>query len=146
MYTSLFLSSNGHSINVAMNNFFRNLFPVSYHHVLYGDMGDKQSPSESKDFHEDYKRCLSHSYDQLYPFGDVPRIVARSLERSLTASNMFVFALERGSEVLSSVDQLDDIHFEPKCSSHLLKMNFCQECNGTKKVKSCRGYCLNVMR
>lgn len=59
---------------------------------------------------------------------------------------MFVVALERGSEVLASVEQLDDIAFDPKCLSHLLKMNYCQDCNGSPKIKSCRGYCLNVMR
>lgn len=59
---------------------------------------------------------------------------------------MFIVALERGAEVLASVDRLDEISFEPKCSSHLLKMNYCQECNGSAKVKSCRGYCFNVMR
>lgn len=127
-----------------MGTFFRNLFPVAYHHTLYAD--DKSSPAASMDFNEDYKRCLVHSYDNLFPFGDIPRILARSVDRSLTASNMFVVALERGAEVLASVDQLDEINFEPKCSSHLLKMNYCQECNGAQKVKSCRGYCLNVMR
>lgn len=117
---------------------------MAYHHTLYAD--DKASPAASMDFNEDYKRCLVHSYDNLFPFGDIPRILARSVDRSLTASNMFVVALERGAEVLASVDQLDEINFEPKCSSHLLKMNYCQECNGAQKVKSCRGYCLNVMR
>lgn len=131
-----------------MLNFFKNLFPIAYHHVLYPDNEEKSSPAASMDFQEDYKRCLVHSFDNLMaPFGDTPRKLVRSIERSLTTSNMFVMALERGAEVLSSVDQLDEINFEAKCSSHLLKMNFCQDCNGVQqKVKSCRGYCLNVMR
>lgn len=130
-----------------MAKFFRNLFPIAYHHVLHADTEEKVSPAASMDFQEDYKRCLIHSYDNLFPFGDIPRLLARAVDRSLTASNMFVVALERGAEVLSSVDHLDEINFEPKCTSHSLKMNFCQDCNGAQqRVKSCRGYCLNVMR
>lgn len=140
------ISSNGQTISGAMLAFFRNLFPMAYHHHLYSDSGEKSSPAASMDFHEDYKRCLINSYDKLYPFGDIPRFLARTVDRSLTASNMFVEALERGAEVLSTVETLDEVSFEAKCSSHLLKMNYCQECNGAPKVKSCRGYCLNVMR
>lgn len=129
-----------------MIGFFRNLFPVAYHHMLYADNGENASPAASMDFSEDYKRCLVHAYDNLYPFGDIPKILARSVDRSLAATNMFINALERGAEVLSSVDKLDEISFEPRCASHLLRMNHCQQCNGAVKVNSCRGYCLNVMR
>lgn len=134
-------------ISVVVNNFFVDFFPVVYHHVLLSEDGDYGSEA-TKDFHSDYKKCIKHTYEDVLPFGDVPRNLARTLQQSVGAAAVFLRSLEQGASVLESVEGLAESHFGAKCSSHLVKMNYCQECDGSsgRKVKSCHGYCLNVMR
>lgn len=130
-----------------MHDFFVEFFPVVYHHVLLTEEGDYGSGvASTKDFQPDYKKCIKHTYEDVLPFGDVPRNLARSMQQSVGAAAVFLRSLEHGAGVLESVEQLDESHFGGKCSSHLVKMHYCQECDGTRKVKSCQGYCLNVMR
>lgn len=111
--------------------------------MLLDEMRDN---AESKDFRADYKKCIKRTYENILPFGEVPRDLGRSLHQSIGAADVFLGALEQGANVLESVEQLDESHLGGKCSSHLVKMKYCQECDGSRKVKTCHGYCLNVMR
>lgn len=133
-------------VEKVVNQFFVDFFPVVYHHVLFSTTATDESVAATKDFHGDYKRCLKHTFDEVRPFGEVPRSVARSLQKAIGAASVFLRVLEQGAGVLESVEQMGDNHFGAKCSGHLVKMNYCQECDGDRKVKGCHGYCLNVMR
>lgn len=135
-------------IETVVRNFFVDLYPVVCHQVLLSeDEGNYQAAALStKDFHNDYKKCIKHTYESVMPFGEVPRNLARSLQQSFGAAEVFLRSLEQGASVLENVEQLDKSHLGTKCSSHLVKMNYCQECDSNRKVKSCHGYCLNVMR
>ncbi|XP_059620162.1 division abnormally delayed protein [Phlebotomus argentipes] len=130
-------------IEKVVTNFFVSLFPVAYHHVLHAE-----SDTHSSDFHVDYKNCLMHTFDDIQPFGDIPKTVARSLQQSVGAATVFVRALDRGADVLASTEELDSEYLTHKCKMHLLKMSYCPVCRGYAKghVKSCSSYCINVMR
>uniref|UniRef100_A0A6B2EAU6 Putative heparin sulfate cell surface proteoglycan n=1 Tax=Phlebotomus kandelakii TaxID=1109342 RepID=A0A6B2EAU6_9DIPT len=141
------ISPNSYTDNLdierVVTNFFVSLFPVAYHHVV-----NAESDTHSTDFHVDYKNCLMHTFEDIQPFGDIPRTVARSLQHSVGAATVFVRALDRGADVLASTEELDGEYLTHKCKMHLLKMSYCPECRGVIKgrVKSCYSYCINVMR
>lgn len=123
--------------------FFVNLFPVAYHHVIHSE----SEHQANGDFYVDYKNCLMRTFDDIQPFGDVPRDLAKSLQQSVGAATVFVRALDRAVQVLTSTETMDADFFRPKCTEHLLKMNYCQDCQGgNNRVKICNGYCLNVLR
>lgn len=127
-----------------VNEFFKNLFPVAYHHAVH----HTSTVNITDDFHIDYKNCLIHTYDELQPFGGTPKQVAKSLVHSVGAANLFLRSLNRASQVLASTEELDTEYLSPKCKTHLLKMSYCPECKGITKdrLKTCSAYCLNVMR
>lgn len=138
-----------------MHNFFLDIYPIVYHHVLLFEKDTSSHAEATKDFHSDYKKCIKHTYETIQPFGDVPRNLAVALKQSVGAAAVFLRALEQGASVLESVEQLDESHFGAKCAAHLVKMNYCQECDNegsssssssSRRVKSCHGYCTNVMR
>lgn len=100
------------------------------------------------DFHGDYKNCLRHTYDELQPFGSIPKTLATSLQHSLNAASVFVSALEHAADILASTEDLTADSLAPKCRQHLLKMTYCNKCGGSAatQIKSCYGYCQNVLR
>lgn len=127
-----------------VNNFFTQLFPVAYHRALHSG----SDAVAAGDFHHDYKNCLQHTYEDLQPFGSIPKTLGRNLQQSLGAANVFMTSLERAADILASTEQIDSDYLEPKCRQHLMKMTYCAQCNGLSKhrTKSCFGYCTNVMR
>lgn len=100
------------------------------------------------DFHDDYKNCLQHTYAELQPFGAIPMQLAASLQHSLTAATVFVTTLERAADILASTEDMGMDALTPKCRQHLLQMTYCGRCNRIEapQVKSCYGYCTNVLR
>ncbi|XP_065358934.1 division abnormally delayed protein [Calliphora vicina] len=130
------------SLENAIHKFFVNLFPVAYHQVVHLN---KQSYGE---LHEDYINCLKHTYDDLQPFGAIPKEITRNLVQSLQTAHIFINALYQSAEVLSETDELYATHLSESCQKHLLKMSFCPSCNGLQKehVKPCYSYCMNVLR
>ena len=119
-----------------------NLFPVAYHHVVHLN---KENYGE---LHEDYISCLKHTYDDLQPFGAIPKEITRNLMQSLQTAHIFINALYQSAEVLSETDELYATHLSESCQKHLLKMSYCPSCNGLQKahVKPCYSYCMNVLR
>lgn len=89
-----------------------------------------------------------HTYDDLQPFGAIPKTLAKNLIQSLGAATIFVTSLDRGADILAKAEVIDTDSLTPKCRQHLMKMNYCPQCNGISKLrtKSCYGYCTNVMR
>lgn len=121
------------------------LFPVAYHHAVHSS---SNSDTTNGDFHIDYKNCLMHTYDDLQPFGSIPKLLTKSMKQSIGAATIFIQALDRGADILASTEELDSDYLTSKCRHHLMKMNYCSQCKGISKhhVKSCYGYCTNVMR
>ncbi|KAM7357577.1 division abnormally delayed protein [Cochliomyia hominivorax] len=130
------------SLENAIHKFFVNLFPVAYHQVVHLN---KQSYGE---LHEDYINCLKHTYDDLQPFGAIPKEITRNLVQSIQTAHIFINALYQSAEVLSETDELYATHLSESCQKHLLKMSYCPSCNGLQKshVKPCYSYCMNVLR
>lgn len=119
--------------------FFYNLFPIAYHRAVHLNNGDLP---------EFYIECLKKSFDDLKPFGDIPKELSKSLTQSLDAGRLFIDVLQKAGEVLDEADKLDSLTLVPACRTHLLKMTYCKQCHGhaPSSVKACHGYCKNVIR
>lgn len=138
------MSGYENSFEQSIQIFFQNLFPVAYLHAINHDV----SASASTDFHNDYKNCLTRSFDKLEPFGKVPQQVGKSLVQAVSTAAMFLKGLQGGVEVLMGAEQLEVTSLHMNCKEALLKMNYCSVCRGygPHQVKPCYGYCMNVMR
>lgn len=130
------------SIVESVNNFFKELFPLAYHHAA--------DISVTKDFTVSYKDCLKKSIESISPFGDIPKEMAQSLSKSLEATSLLLQAFRIGSEVLNTTDTLlieEHGTGNSQCHDALVRMTYCPKCQGlTKHTKPCSGYCLNVLR
>uniref|UniRef100_A0A1I8M8Z8 Glypican n=1 Tax=Musca domestica TaxID=7370 RepID=A0A1I8M8Z8_MUSDO len=62
--------------------------------------------------------------------------------------HILINALHQSAEVLGETDELYGAHLTESCQKHLLRMSYCPRCNGLQKthVKTCYGYCVNVLR
>ncbi|XP_062710505.1 division abnormally delayed protein [Aedes albopictus] len=128
-------------LELVTDKFFRDLFPVAYHHaVVHAD--------KDVDFHSDYKNCLTHTYDDLKPFGNIPQELSKSLVASVSAASVLLRVLSEGAEVLHKLDDLGTENLQSSCKAALLKMNYCASCKGRNHhhAKPCAGLCKNVMR
>ncbi|XP_035917202.1 division abnormally delayed protein [Anopheles stephensi] len=144
----------GDDFELVTSKFFRNLFPVAYHHAIHSDVlhGTERGRSASagvsanRDFHSDYKNCLVHTYDELKPFGMVPQQLSSSLVSSVSAASVLLRALREGSEVLLRLEEVGVS--APSCRKALLRMNYCGSCKRYNHLhaKPCAGLCQNVMR
>ncbi|KAH8307207.1 hypothetical protein KR044_007749 [Drosophila immigrans] len=149
-YTSNYSNGQGNSIlnsqsslEDALHKFFEQLFPVAYHHVVH------LSKNNYGELHEDYINCLKRNFDDLQPFGQIPKEVQSNLLQSVHMSNIFMNALLQSAEVLSETDALYGTQLTDTCKLHLLKMHYCPNCNGHPehgRPKICYSYCMNVMR
>ncbi|XP_037345007.2 glypican-6-like isoform X2 [Pungitius pungitius] len=92
---------------------------------------------------EDYLECISKYTDQLKPFGDVPRKLKAQVTRAFIAARTFVQGLSVGREVAHRVSKVSST---PACIRALTKMLYCPFCQGMPDVKSCKNYCLNVVK
>ncbi|XP_053677103.1 division abnormally delayed protein [Anopheles nili] len=143
----------GDDLELMTRKFFRNLFPVAYHHAIHSDVlhGTERSRSSeaivsNRDFHGDYKNCLVHTYDGLKPFGMVPQKLASSLVSSVNAASVLLRAFREGAEVLLNLEEVGVS--APSCQKALLRMNYCGSCKRYNHLhdKPCVGLCHNVMR
>lgn len=123
----------------SVQRFFTELFPLAYHQLAAAD---------SADFHGDYKHCLMRTFDDLQPFGMVPKQLAKQLYQSTDTATIFLTGLQRAADILTSIEELDTNALTPNCQKQLMKMNYCAQCSGFSRhhTKPCNGYCLNVMR
>lgn len=130
-----------------IEKFFINLFPLAYHHAVHSAQNEGEDVT-MRDFHIDYKNCLTHTYEDLQPFGDIPSRISRSLVQSVSAANVLLRALERGTDVLLSTEDLPIDTLSVQCQQALVRMNYCAACKGHNyhHARPCYGYCSNVMR
>ncbi|XP_017488952.1 PREDICTED: LOW QUALITY PROTEIN: division abnormally delayed protein-like, partial [Rhagoletis zephyria] len=138
-------SSSGNNLSNledAIQKFFVNLFPVAYHQAVH------LSKDNYGELHEDYINCLKHTFDDLQPFGSIPKEIKRNLLQSVQTASIFLNSLQQSAEVLSETDELYAMYLTDNCQKHLLKMSYCPSCNGYQKtqVKACYSYCMNVLR
>lgn len=128
-------------VKAAVTSFFTEIFPLVYHNI---------GETLQRDFTFEYKSCLRQHFNELQPFGDIPRQVAQSLSKSLEATRLVLQAFDIGIEVLNATDFLiseDDGRGNSDCHTALVKMSYCPKCLGMKgSPKPCSGYCLNVLR
>lgn len=129
-----------------IEKFFRNLFPLAYHHAVHSRNADDETMA--RDFHIDYKNCLEKSYDTLQPFGEIPHSISRMLVQSVGAANVFLRSLEQGGKIVGEAENLPIDTLSIKCQHALLKMNYCASCKGHNyhHFRPCYGYCSNVVR
>ncbi|XP_054732311.1 division abnormally delayed protein [Anastrepha obliqua] len=134
--------SNLSDLEDAIQKFFVNLFPVAYHQAVH------LSKDNYGELHEDYINCLKHTFDDLLPFGSIPKEIKLNLLQSVQTATIFLNSLQQSAEVLSETDDLYAMYLTNTCQNHLLKMNFCPSCMGLQKshVKTCYSFCMNVLR
>ncbi|CAL7935075.1 unnamed protein product [Xylocopa violacea] len=123
--------------------FFTKLFPIAYHNAV--------NPRQyEQDFTEKFKTCLYETMDEIQPFGDIPKQVAKSVSKSLEATRVLVQALTLGQTVLDKTDSVLFSGTSPQqetCYGALLRMTYCPRCKGMgPTVRPCSGFCTNVMR
>ncbi|XP_017759273.1 PREDICTED: division abnormally delayed protein [Eufriesea mexicana] len=123
--------------------FFTKLFPIAYHNAV--------NPRQyEQDFIEKFKNCLYETMDEIQPFGDIPKQVAKSVSKSLEATRVLVQALTLGKTVLDRTDSVLFSGTSPQqeaCYGALLRMTYCPRCKGIgPSVRPCSGFCTNVMR
>ncbi|KAK6644557.1 hypothetical protein RUM43_000824 [Polyplax serrata] len=123
-------------LEIAVLNFFTDLFPLVYHHTVNPTL---------RDYSDEYKRCLKETILEIKPFGDVPKELGEKIGKTMKAVKVFLDALQVGAEVLSQTDSLFDSNTNDKCHTELLRMSFCPKCKSIT-AKPCIGYCLNVFR
>lgn len=133
-------------LEAVIEKFFRNLFPLAYHHAVHSRDADEESMA--RDFHVDYKNCLEKSYDVLQPFGDIPQSISRMLVQSVGSANVLLRSLDNGVKIVGETESLPIDTLSVKCQHALLKMNYCASCKGHNyhHSKPCYGYCSNVVR
>lgn len=123
-----------------LNNFFTQLFPIAYHHVV--------NPN-NQDFTDKFKECLYESIDGIQPFGEIPKQISHSVSKSLEAMRVLIQALKLGETVLEKIDlnifQSTSSH-QSLCNEGLLKMTYCPKCTGHSSVSACKGLCKNIVR
>lgn len=123
--------------------FFAKLFPIAYHNAV-------DPHQNEQDFTEKFKTCLYETMDEIQPFGDIPKQVAKSVSKSLEATRVLVQALTLGKTVLDMTDSVLFSGTSPQqeaCYGALLRMTYCPKCKGiSPAVRPCSGFCTNVMR
>jgi glypican 5 len=125
------------NIHDSMDQFFDDLFPLVFHHIL-------NDPTVT-DLSDTYRECLMGVRQTLYPkpFGEVPNRLAHQLSKSLIAGKTFLEALDLGIETINTTDHMT---LEQPCVKSLARLRYCSHCDGFIEARPCRNFCYNVMR
>ncbi|KAG9494411.1 hypothetical protein GDO78_001979 [Eleutherodactylus coqui] len=91
----------------------------------------------------EYLDCLAKQYDQLKPFGDIPREIKLKATRAFIAARSFVQGLSAAADIVRKVTQ---VPMSRECTSKVMKLMYCPLCRGHSNIKLCDNYCWNVMR
>ncbi|KAM4695195.1 glypican-1 [Discoglossus pictus] len=94
-------------------------------------------------FSDEYLDCLVKQYEQLKPFGDVPREMKLKATRAFIAARSFVQGLSAAADIVKKVTQVPMSH---ECTRAIMKLKYCPHCRGLSSTKMCSNYCWNVMR
>lgn len=94
-------------------------------------------------FSYEYLDCLAKQYDQLKPFGDIPREMKLKATRAFIAARSFVQGLAAGADIVKKVTQ---VPMSRECTREVMKLLYCPLCRGHANTKLCDNYCWNVMQ
>ncbi|KAG8445440.1 hypothetical protein GDO86_010280 [Hymenochirus boettgeri] len=94
-------------------------------------------------FSDEYLDCLVKQYEQLKPFGDIPREVKLKAARAFIAARSFVQGLNAAADIVRKVTQ---VPMSTECARAVMKLMYCPHCRGYSSTKLCNNYCWNVMR
>lgn len=133
--------SEEYGLEPAIEIFFKNLFPIAYHHAV-----ESHDIKFMEELSVDYKSCLKKNYENLKPFGDIPLITSRILTQYIGSSNIFLRALDEAGRIVNDMEKFATNNISPNCQKALLKMDYCAQCKGLSDSKPCRSYCSNVLR
>ena len=86
--------------------------------------------------------CLTLTYQNENPFGEVPRQIVPRLERSITAARTMIHSLHVGKTFVEKLS--DDRWFSGKCFKSATRMSHCSVCAGYDNLKPCAGHCSDV--
>ncbi|XP_034147369.1 glypican-5 isoform X2 [Esox lucius] len=139
LFSSLSLYIRGHnlSLEAAVARFHDNLFPLVYGRLINPGVGAEGGVEGERG------DCLRATRQDVNPFGAHPEGLARELGHALGAGRALSLALAEGTEVMNSSEH---VSLTKECVRGLTKMQYCSHCRGLTLIKSCVGYCLNVMR
>ncbi|XP_053565838.1 glypican-1 [Bombina bombina] len=93
-------------------------------------------------FSDEYLDCLVKQYEQLKPFGDIPREMKLKATRAFIAARSFVQGLSAAADIVKKVTQVPMSH---ECTRAIMKLMYCPHCRGFSSTKICYNYCWNVM-
>ncbi|KAM9315813.1 glypican-1 [Gastrophryne carolinensis] len=93
-------------------------------------------------FSYEYLDCLAKQYDQLKPFGDIPREMKLKATRAFIAARSFVQGLAAAADIVKRVSQ---VPMSQECTREVMKLMYCPLCRGHASTKLCDNYCWNVM-
>ncbi|NXA37030.1 GPC3 protein, partial [Eudromia elegans] len=130
---SLYILGSDISVNDMINEFFDNLFPLVYSHLINPGLSD---PSE------DTTECLRAARRDLKVFGSYPKTMMTQVSKSLQATRAFLQALNLGIEVINTTEHL---RLSKECARALLRLWYCPHCRGLLLARPCAGYCGAVM-
>jgi hypothetical protein len=128
-------------LDSAIDVFFKDLFPLAYHHAVESLEIDFMS-----ELNVDYKNCLRKSYEVLKPFGEIPQTTSRILTQYIGSSNIFLRALDEGRKIVNDIETFSSENLSESCRKALLKMDHCGMCKGYDDSKPCHSFCSNVLR
>ncbi|KAM5163426.1 glypican-1 [Mantella aurantiaca] len=94
-------------------------------------------------FSYEYLDCLAKQYDQLKPFGDIPREMKLKATRAFIAARSFVQGLAAAADIVKRVTQ---VPMSKECTREVMKLMYCPLCRGHATTKLCDNYCWNVMQ
>ncbi|XP_075717407.1 glypican-1 [Rhinoderma darwinii] len=94
-------------------------------------------------FSDEFLDCLAKQYDQLKPFGDIPREIKLRATRAFIAARTFVQGLSAAADIVRKVTQ---VNMSRECTREVMKLMYCPLCRGHSNIKLCDNYCWNVMR
>ncbi|KAJ8011815.1 hypothetical protein DPEC_G00062180 [Dallia pectoralis] len=134
---SLYIRGQNVSLEAAIARFHDNLFPLVYGRLINPGMGAEEGMEGERG------ECLQATRQDINPFGPHPESLAHELGCALGAGRALTLAFAEGTEVMNSSEH---ISLTKECVRGLTKMQYCSHCRGLTLIKSCVGYCLNVMR
>ncbi|XP_018410336.1 PREDICTED: glypican-1 [Nanorana parkeri] len=102
-----------------------------------------KSQSPQVTFSYEYLDCLAKQYDQLKPFGDIPREMKLKATRAFIAARSFVQGLAAAADIVKKVTQ---VPMSKECTREVMKLMYCPLCRGHATTKLCDNYCWNVMQ
>ncbi|XP_043933206.1 glypican-2 [Protopterus annectens] len=94
-------------------------------------------------FSEEYLECVSKHAEQLEPFGDVPRKLRIQVTRAFIATRAFMQGLATGRDIVTKASKVAPTR---DCLRAVMRMTYCPLCRGMPTLKSCNGFCRNVMK